>query len=173
MQQVQRILGVLGYFRKFVRSYAELARPIYNVIKAAERKDTQKLTPKQKAKIFGRTKVEWTPSAQAAMIRLIDHLEDCCWLLQPARGEDFYLYTDYSGMGIGACLMQLDEASMERPVAMVSRSLTPTEMAYAPIEGEALALVWAVDRLRHLIIGSRTIVRTDHKPLIYIFKGSG
>lgn len=56
---------------------------------------------------------------------------------------------------------------------MVSRSLTPTEMAYAPIEGEALALVWAVDRLRHLIIGSRTIIRTDHKPLIYIFRGAG
>ena len=69
--------------------------------------------------------------------------------------------------------MQLDVSAVERPVAMVSRSLTPTEKAYAPIEGEALALFWAVDRLRHLIIGSRTIVSTDHKPLIYIFKGAG
>ena len=69
--------------------------------------------------------------------------------------------------------MQLDDESVERPVAMVSQSLTPMEMAYAPIEGEALALVWAVDRLRHLIIGSRTIIRTDNKPLIYIFRGAG
>lgn len=55
---------------------------------------------------------------------------------------------------------------------MVSRSLTPTETSYSPIEGEALALIWAVDRLKHLILGAKTIVRTDHKPLIYIFKGA-
>lgn len=55
---------------------------------------------------------------------------------------------------------------------MISRSLTATEVRYSPIEGEALALVWAVDRLKHLIMGSRTVVRTDHKPLIYIFKGA-
>lgn len=57
-------------------------------------------------------------------------------------------------------------------MAMVSRSLTPTEQRYSPIEGEALALVWSVDRLKHLITGATTIVRTDHKPLIYIFQGA-
>ena len=61
----------------------------------------------------------------------------------------------------------------ERPVAMISRSLTATEASYSPIEGEALALVWAVDRLKHLIVGSKTVVKTDHKPLIYIFRGAG
>ena len=50
IQQVQRVLGVLGYFRKFVRSYADIAKPIYDVIRAAEKKDGSKLTPKQKAK---------------------------------------------------------------------------------------------------------------------------
>ena len=68
--------------------------------------------------------------------------------------------------------MQKDENDQERPVAMVSRSLTDTEKHYSPIEGEALALVWSVDRLKHLITGGTTIVRTDHKPLIYIFQGA-
>lgn len=45
-------------------------------------------------------------------------------------------------------------------------------MAYAPIEGEALALVWALERLQHLIEGQKVVVRTDHKPLVYIFKNS-
>jgi len=35
-----------------------------------------------------------------------------------------------------------------------------------------LVLVWAIDRLKHLITGATTIVRTDHKPLIYIFQGA-
>ena len=56
---------------------------------------------------------------------------------------------------------------------MVSRSLTATECAYSPIEGEALAMKWVVDRLKHLIVGSKTVVRTDHKPLVYIFRGAG
>ena len=68
--------------------------------------------------------------------------------------------------------MQEDANGTERPVCMISRCLSDTEMKYAPIEGEALALVWAVDRLQYLLEGHQTIVRTDHKPLIYIFKNS-
>lgn len=48
---------MLGYFRKFVRSYADIAKPIYDVIRAADKKDTRDLTPKQKAKQQGRTKI--------------------------------------------------------------------------------------------------------------------
>ena len=85
---------------------------------------------------------------------MLDILEDQCWLLQPKQGADYYLYTDYSGYGIGACVMQKDDAGVERPVAMISRALTATEQRYSPIEGEALALIWAVDRLKYLLIGS-------------------
>ena len=42
-------------------------------------------------------------------MELIAHLEDHCWLSQPVRGADYYLYTDYSGYGIGACVMKKDE----------------------------------------------------------------
>lgn len=36
---------------------------------------------------------------------------------------------------------------------MISRCLSESEMRYAPIEGEALALVWAVERLQYLLEG--------------------
>ena len=65
--------------------------------------------------------------------------------------------------------MQRGRDGVERPITMVSRSLTETERAYTPIEGEALALIWVIDRLKHLIEGKRVVVRTDHRPLIYIF----
>ena len=35
-----------------------------------------------------------------------------------------------------------------------------------------MALIWSIERLRHLITGATTVVRTDHKPLIYIFSGA-
>jgi len=60
---VQRVLGIIGYFRKFVRGYAERAKPIYDVIRAAERKLGPAMTAKQRAKAIGRAKVEWTAAA--------------------------------------------------------------------------------------------------------------
>jgi len=38
-----------------VRSYSELAKPIYEVVRAAERKVDRKMTPKQRARMLGRT----------------------------------------------------------------------------------------------------------------------
>ena len=46
MKEVQSVLGVLGYFRKFVRGYAEIAKPIYEVIRAVEKNMSKKLTLK-------------------------------------------------------------------------------------------------------------------------------
>ena len=53
---------------------------------------------------------------------------------------------------------------------MVLRSLTKAEHLYPPIKGEALALIWAIDRLKYLVKGKQVVVRTDHGPLIYIFR---
>ena len=52
---------------------------------------------------------------------------------------------------------------------MVLHSLTKTERLYPPIKGEALALIWTINRLKHLIKGKQVVVCTDHRPLIYIF----
>ena len=46
MKDVQSVLGVLGYFRKFVRGYAEIAKSIYEVIRAVEKNMSKKLTLK-------------------------------------------------------------------------------------------------------------------------------
>ena len=43
MKEVQSVLGVLGYFRKFVRGYSEIAKHIYEVIRAVERNMSKKL----------------------------------------------------------------------------------------------------------------------------------
>jgi len=45
VRDVQKVLGVLGYFRKFIRSYSDVAKPIYDVIKNAEKAAGGKLTP--------------------------------------------------------------------------------------------------------------------------------
>ena len=122
------MLGVLGYFRKFVRHFANIVAPILAVARKAERAMLKgKLTAKQRARKLGALPISWTPAAQQATEQVIKTLEDNCWLCTPDLSQDFYLYTDYLSVGIGGALMQRDAQGQEWPVAMVSRSLTPTE----------------------------------------------
>ena len=66
--------------------------------------------------------------------------------------------TDASSYSLGAVLLQEEQGSW-KPVAFASKALTETEQRYAQIEKEALAIVWACNKL-HLKI------ETDHKLLV-------
>ena len=61
---------------------------------------------------------------------------------------------------------------VERPVMFVSRVLTSSEKNYSPTEGEALAIVFTLKRCAYLLYGQHCIIRTDHRPLTFINKGS-
>ena len=81
--------------------------------------------------------------------------------------EDVELQCDASDRGLGACLMQAGQ-----PVAYASRSLTDTEVNYAQIEKEMLAILFGVERFEQCVYGRLTKIQTDHKPLESIFKKS-
>ena len=55
------------------------------------------------------------------------------------------------------------------PVMYLSRRLTDSESKYSNIEREALAIVWSMKRARHYLLGKKFLLRSDHKPLEYIF----
>lgn len=74
------------------------------------------------------------------------------------------LSVDASKTGLGACLMQNN-----LPVCYASKSLTKTEQAYAQIEKELYACVFACEKFYMYIYGrSDVIIETDHKPLVSI-----
>lgn len=58
------------------------------------------------------------------------------------------------------------------PVAYASRSLTPTEVQYAQIEKEVLAIVFGMEKFETYLYGRKELVESDHKPLEAIFKKS-
>ena len=86
----------------------------------------------------------------------------------PAIGQPFVLHTDASGRAVGATLGQLDEMGMEQPLAFASQKLSPTQAAWSTIEREAYAVIWALNKYRDLIFGTRVTVYCDHNPLHYI-----
>ena len=74
---------------------------------------------------------------------------------------------DASSYGFGAVLLQEQTKGDIKPVAYISRSLSPVEERYAQIENKALALTWACECFSDFLIGIDFCIRTDHKPLPY------
>ena len=90
-------------------------------------------------------------------------------LTYPNPTKPYVLYTDASDYGIGAILVQ-EVDGIERPIHFVSKTLTTEQRRWSTIEKEAYAIVHALQKLRPYLWGAKFEVRTDHKPLLSLFK---
>ena len=79
-----------------------------------------------------------------------------------------FILTSASDVGIGAVLAQKDKQSLERTNCFASRVLSKSERGYAPVEHEALAIVYAVKEFRPYLYGTEFTVITDHNPLRWL-----
>ena len=82
----------------------------------------------------------------------------------PTRADQFILSTDASDSGLGAVL----STGRRSVIEYASRALTSAEMKYTTTEKECLAIVWAVQKLRHFLLRASFILETDHKPLLWL-----
>ncbi len=78
------------------------------------------------------------------------------------------MITDASGYGLGAMLVQMDAAGVERVVCYAGRPLTEAEKRYTTGERELLAVKWAVKKFRCYLYGTLFSVYTDHRPIIHL-----
>lgn len=76
--------------------------------------------------------------------------------------KEFHLYTEASGIHLGAALMQKEERSKQKFSRNASRVLDNTELNYLTTHNEALAVVWSLRNFRHILHGYAMHIRTDH-----------
>ena len=126
-------------------------------------------------------KFEWTEDLSQAFeeskVKIVEAMKEGVRLFEPSRPT--CLATDWSNEGIGFVLKQkYCRCSKMTPsccsdgwkLCLVgSRFTSSAESRYAPVEGEALAVAYALHQTRYYILGcSNLIVATDHKPLLQI-----
>ncbi|XP_041424995.1 uncharacterized protein LOC121395491 [Xenopus laevis] len=155
-KQVMSFLGTAGYYRKFVPNYSALAKPLTD------------LTKKKLARL-----VEWTADCDQAFKTLKTSLASAPVLQAPDFTRRFVVQTDASNYGLGAVLSQVNSKGEEHPVIYLSRKLLPREVAYATVEKECLAVVWALQKLQPYLYGRNFTVITDHNPLSWLNKVAG
>ena len=150
-KQLRQILGALGYYREYVPRYAEMEKPLTDL--------TRHCVPCKLGKL-------WTEECQTALGSLCQQLTSHRVLRVPSEGQPFILHTDSSRKAVGASLGQLDGDG----VAFASQKLTPAQHIWSTVKREAYAVIWALNKYRDMIFGSKITVYCDHNPLQYIQK---
>jgi hypothetical protein len=82
----------------------------------------------------------------------------------------YQLHTDWSSLGIGTVLTQMDDDGKEFMIAYVSRSNNNAEAQYSSYEGECLAAIWAIVHFRCYLYGNEFLLVTDHQPLKWLME---
>ena len=123
---VRRFLGFVNYYRKFIKDYSKITRPLYNLISGDNAK--RRTNP-----------VEWSDEAERAFQTLIDKCTQAPILAYADFSLPFELDIDASGIGLGAVLYQTQEGK-KRVIAYASRTLSQSEARYPAHKLEFLAL---------------------------------
>ena len=147
--EVRSFLGLVSYSSRFIPDFATLSEPLRRLIK----KDTEFVFGEEQRKAFSELK---GALAKAGTLAFFD------------KDAPTQVIADASPVGLGAVLVQC-QLGERVPIYYVSRSLSDCEKRYSQTEKEALALVWACERLHPYVHGRQFELVTDHKPLEAIY----
>ena len=154
--EVRRFLGMTGFFRRFIKNYACIAKPLNDILEG----EASKL--KSEA-------ITLPPDALDAF----EKLKMCC-MTAPVLAfvdfeKEFQLETDASSEGLGAVLSQKQPDGKWHPVAFRSRELKGGEAKYHSSKLEFLALKWAImEQFREYLQYRPFTMLMDNNPLTYI-----
>ncbi len=111
----------------------------------------------------------WEDAQESAFIQLKTLLATAPELTYADFNQDFFMYTDASGVGLGVGLMQLDARNKLQPVAYAGRTPNPAKLKYSTTHKETLAVVWSLRHFKDLIYGYPIYVKTDHAAVAELF----
>ncbi|KAI4871331.1 hypothetical protein NFI96_009730, partial [Prochilodus magdalenae] len=173
LSELRSFLGFCGYYRRFVKDYSRICRPLNELLQGCS--SHSRLTKDGKP-VHGKVHVKssepfgsrWTVECDSAFEELKAKLTQTPVLAFADTQKPYVLHVDASLDGLGGVLYQEHDNKL-RPVAFISRSLSPSEKRYPAHKLEFLALKWAVvDKLHDYLYGVPFEVRTDNNPLTYI-----
>ena len=153
LTEVRKFLGFVGYYRKFIPKYSDIARPLTNL--------TRKDNP-----------FEWSPACQIAFEMLKEYLLKEPILKYPKTDQPYILYTDASKYAWAGVLTQSynykeeeKEFVIHHPITYVSGLFKGPQLNWAALTKEAYAIYMVARKLDYYLRDAETTIRSDHLPL--------
>ena len=150
---VKKFLGLVGYYRKFIPQYADIARPL----NALSRKDTEFV---------------WTDICQKSFDLLKAMVSKEPILVYPDPSKPYVLFTDASKYAWSCVLTQeytheIDGKTVKilHPISYQSGLFKGSELNWACITKEAYANYMSIKKLDYYLVDADIILRSDHLPL--------
>ena len=152
-REVRALLGLINYYRKYIRNFAAIALPLTKLLKGRVKQG----------------KINWTSECDIALCQLKNALSTDPVLYAPDFKRQFIIQCDASKEGVGVCLSQRNDNGDEHPILYLSRKFTQSETRYSVSEQECLAIIYGVKKLRYYLDNSMPfIIETDHNPLTWL-----
>ncbi|TIB06886.1 hypothetical protein E3P89_04152 [Wallemia ichthyophaga] len=143
--EIQSFMGFVQYYRKFIEGLSQISLPL------------TELTKKNK-------KFTWGEEQQRSFDLLKEKLASAPVLKIPTRTGRFIVTTDASGSAVGAVLEQ-EEDGETRPVAYLSQKLNGSQLNWSIRDKELYAIIVAITKWKHYLLGRSIKVITDHKTI--------
>ena len=151
-KEARSFLGLCGYFRRFVKKFSHIARPLYEYIAG---------------------KQEWNIQQTAAFQMLKEALMKGPILCPFSDKYKVRVTTDASKFAVGAVLELIDgENKTKGVVAYLSKVLVHYQLNWPIRDKEFYAIVHALKTWRHYLVGRNFDLYTDHKSLETIMKST-
>ncbi|CAN6677821.1 unnamed protein product [Malus baccata var. baccata] len=149
VQEVCSFLGHAGFYRRFIKDFSKISNPLCRLL--------------QKDVAF-----DFNEECEKAFNHLKQMLTSAPIIVPPDWSLPFELMCDASDYALGAVLGQRKE---KRPhvIYYASRTLNDAQLNYSTTEKELLTVVFALDKFRSYLLGTKVIIYTDHAALKYLF----
>ncbi|CAM8994372.1 unnamed protein product [Rhodiola kirilowii] len=148
VRDIKSFLGHAGFYRRFIKDFSKKALPLSNLL--------QKDVP-----------FEFNNTCKNAFDELKQALTTTPIIRAPDWGKPFEVMCDASDYALGAVLGQRDE---KKPVVIyyASRTMDTAQRNYSTTEKELLAVVFALEKFRSYLLGTKVVVYSDHAAIRYL-----
>jgi hypothetical protein len=145
LKSLRGFLGLIGYYRRFIRVYGVIAGPLTKLLKNGAFK--------------------WDSEVDQAFEQIIEAISTPLVLALPDFNQIFIAECDASGIGLGVVLMQRG-----KPISYFSKSLKGRELSLSTYKKEFLALVTTVQKWRPYLLGQAFKVKIDQQSFKYLLE---
>ncbi|CAF0882494.1 unnamed protein product [Brachionus calyciflorus] len=170
LERLQSFMGLSGFYRKFIKAYAAIAKPIYALMLTRDLDSSYKNkngTIKSRKVI-----VNWNVEAKKSFEILKESLCSETVLIIPDFSKEFVLVTDACDYAYGSILCQEFKVEL-KPVAYFSKQMNSAQQKYSTSEKELLSIVMSIEHFHAFLYGRNFKVYSDHQPLKWLLSKKG